>query len=164
MALTSQGFVLSVQLVDNGANVTTKEYNLDSANYADAVTDAATVLAALDPVTLAVVKSYSIRESYTEDALTLPGVAVQIENKARIVIGIDGEPNKKWTHDIPAPNTSLFIDISGPGANIVDTAEASLVTYMELFEATGPVTVSDGERVEAPILSGKRVHSRSNRG
>lgn len=164
MALTSAGWVLTVTLIDHGANTTTKRYQLTSASAAEAATDGGAIISALDAVTGAVIKNYSIGQVYVEDTLVLPGVAVEIENLARVVVGIDGEALKKWTHDIPAPVANLFIDTSGPGANIVDTQEASLVTYMSLFDSTGEATVSDGESIELPILSGKRVHRKSNGG
>lgn len=163
MALTADGFDLNVNLVDSGGNQTTRTYNLDSADAAEAATDAAAVMAALEAVTDAVIAGYGIVERYVESALVYPTDA-EIENNARITAKIVGRPNRSATIDIPAPNIGIFTGTSGPSRNVVDLADTALQTFLGLFDGSGPVTVSDGESIIVTSAVGKRVHKKSVRG
>src|SRR5688572_26853416 len=129
MALVSSGFVLRVVLIDNGANQVTREYDLVAADMAAAETATTAILAALDAVTDAVIKSYTVGEQYVEDALTLPASGVQVENIAEVVLQIVDDPLKKAVISIPAPVAGIFVATSGTGANIVDVNDAALITY-----------------------------------
>lgn len=164
MALVSGGFELVVSLIDNGGNVSNKVYNLDSADAAAAASDAGTVLTALQGVTQAVVKSYRVSQVFVEDNLVLPAGMVQVENIAEIVMQLTSSPLKKVAHAIPAPNPAIFVGTQGPSANIVDTDNTALVDYASIWLVSGPATISDGEKIELPILSGKRIHRASRRG
>lgn len=164
MALVANGWELTVSLIDNGGNVSNKVYNLTSASAAEATTDTATILAALDAVTDAVIKSYRISEVYIEDALVLPAGMVQIENLASIVAQVSGDPLKKANFLIPAPNAGIFVGISGTAANQVDVQDTALVTYATIFGVGQQATLSDGETIGFPLLSGKRIHRASRKG
>jgi hypothetical protein len=164
MALVTAGFVLRVVLIDNGGNTAVREYDLVATTAANAATAAATILAALDAVTDAVVKSYTIGEVFVEDALSLPASGVQIENLAEIVLQITDDPLKKVVISIPAPVAGLFVGSSGPSANIVDVNDSALIAYAQTWEGVGEATISDGESITLPIISGKRVHRASRKG
>lgn len=167
MALTSQGFVLTVTLVDNGGNVSNLSYALTSANFTEAGTDSATILAALAGVTDAVVKAYNVGERFKESALTLPGTGIQVENTAVLSALITGEVDKWARIVIPAPKPAIFVGLSGAAANQIDPTDTEVQAYVSLFDATGEATISDGETVQAPsasTLNGKRVHRGSRRG
>lgn len=167
MALSSQGFVLTVTLVDNGGNTSNLTFNLTAATFTDAGTDAATILAALANVTDAVVKAYNVGERFKEDALSLPGTGVQVENTAVLSALITGEVDKWARIVIPAPKPAIFVGLSGAAANQVDPTDTEVQAYVALYDATGEATVSDGETVQAPsasTLKGKRVHRGSRHG
>lgn len=168
MALVTAGFELSVVIIDNGANTSTLRYDLDAVDHATATTDAATILGELNAMTAGVVKGYSIVERYIEDALVLPASGVEVEERAIITVQLNSSPLKKATLVIPAPETSIFVSTSGPQANVVDVANASVIDYVGLFTVTGGVaTVSDGEKVkDSPghILNGRKTHRASSRG
>lgn len=163
MALTSVGFFLSVQLVDGGDNTSVLRYELTAADYATAVTDTAIILAALQAITDAVVRKYSINHVYGEAAFSFPAATVQVENKASITVLLEGNDNKKANIKIPAPVIGLFVDATGGGSNVVDLSDADLVTYFTLFTTGNECLLSDGEVADS-MVSGKRIHAKSNFG
>lgn len=168
MALVAGGFELFVTLVDNNANTSTLSYQLTAENYADAVTDSATVIAALNAVTEAAIKSYNISSRYVENALVLPLAGVQVENRATVVVQLASSPLKRASFHIPAPDPALFMGTSGEPSRIVDTTNTDLRAYSGLFQATGVATISDGEVVgvypAGGIIRGKRTHRASSYG
>lgn len=163
MALTSNGWFLSVSLVDNGANTTHKRYQLQAIDATTAATDVATILAALGAVTDAVIASYSYGEEFVESTLVYPAAGIENENKASLTVLLDTGGGKKANHKIPAPVIGLFVAASGPSANIVDVADTDLNTYMNIFKSGNEAYISDGETMDS-ILSGKRVSAKNNNG
>lgn len=165
MAITSVGFRLTVTLVDSsGVNTSNKQYELVAADMATAITDSATIMTALNGVTDAAIKGYSIAEVYAETGtFTLPTDA-EIENMALLVGRLDGNPFKKVTLSIPAPSIDIFVSSTGANRNVVDLQDAAVVAYRSLFQAPGNVAyVSDGETLDV-LESGKRAHRSSSRG
>lgn len=163
MALTANGFDLTVTLVDNGGNNSTLTYNLIAADHATALTATAAVIAALNAVTNSVISGYNIRTKYSESAFAYPAAGIENEDKASISVLLDGLGNKKANIKIPAPVIGIFTSASGWGANVVDISDADLLTYLGLFEDGGECTISDGEYMDVP-LTGKRVSAKSNTG
>lgn len=162
MALVSQGFFLTVSLVDGGANTTSKTFELTAATLAAAVTDAATILSRLAAVTQADISGYNIGERFVEDAVVLTA-GVQIENRARVTGYIEGAGLKKANIDIPAPVDGIMQGTTGSAANTVDLADGALTAYLSTFQAGGLATISDGE-VLGTLISGKRIHVKSLKG
>lgn len=161
MALVTDGFELTVSLIDTSGSVSTLSYQLTSADYATALTDAGTIITALDDVTNSTVSNYRVVERFVENAFTLPANA---ENaiKAEINAFIDGEGTKKATFRIPAPANAIFVAANGEGYNIVDTSNAEVLAYTGIFEVgTGEASISDGEFLVAPVSQainkGRRV-------
>lgn len=162
MALVTYGFTLQVELVDRGGDITTKTYDLTATTHADALTASAAIVGALDAVTNAKIRSYSVSEKYKDNAFTLPLLG-QIEEQALIVLRLTSDPTKSATHTIPAPVDGIFMDTSGEGFNTVDGTDSLLQAYLDIFDATGESYISDGER-SAGFVSGKRIHRKSRRG
>jgi len=165
MAFVSAGYDLAVTVVDRGLNQVTKTYEFNPAvvtDDAEAVTAMGVVVAALDGVTEGKIKGYRLSQSFYDDAFTTPTVG-EVENLAVLLMRIDGNPFKKVTHTIPAPDPSIFQAASGTGWNEVDTADAALVTYRALFQPGGELVISDGESIEA-LESGRRAHRKSYKG
>lgn len=158
-------FELRVELVDNSGKSTTKTYELQSADAATAATDSAAIIAALNAVTEAVIKSYSIAHMFVENALVLPASGVENENQALLNIRLASDPTKYATHAIPAADPGIFVAASGAGANVVDTGDAALNTYVALFTSTNEAYISDGELADGALdFSGKRRHVKSRIG
>lgn len=166
MALVSAGFKLTVTLVDSGNDTSTKNYDLQSATFAEAQTDAATILAALNAVTNAVVRSYSLSEKFEEDAFNFPALT-EIENQAEIVVRL-ATLNKTATIYIPAPIPTMFVGANGDSYNIVDATNAPMLAYLALFNAGAEAYLSDGETISPTVAerfkSGKRIHRGSRNG
>jgi len=150
MALTSQGFRGSVVLADNGGDKSTLNYVLTAATVGDAITAMGAIVAALGPITNAVVVGYSVREVWEEETVTLPADGVQNEVKAIISARIDAAGEKFATLRIPAPSIGIFAGTSGEAADRIDGADSDLGTYLALFGSAGVATVSDGETLLAP--------------
>lgn len=163
MAIASAGWKVVVNLVDTGGNTTLREYPLTSADAAAAATDAAAVIAALDAITDAAIAGYTIGEVFLEGALVYPAAA-EVENCAEISAKIVGFPNKSATLTIPAPVVGIFTGTTGPAYNVVDMSDAALLTYLGLFDGSGPVTISDGESIIVSSAVGRRIHKKSRKG
>lgn len=162
MALVSAGWKLSVTLTDGGANTAVKQFDLTSADAAEALTDAAAILLRLGGVTDAVVKGYRLCLEYFEDALVYPA-GVQVENRAEVV-SYATNTLKPVTVEIPAPKIGLFVAATGPQSNIVDTADTDLIAFLQIFANGFFATISDGDTIETAALSGKRIHVASRKG
>ena len=172
MALVNDGFFLYVTLIDNGANTSTLSYELTSADMTEAEADAATILAALAPLTLAAVKGYSISRRFVEDSLALPAQGIQVEQRAVVTAQLASSPLKRSQFVIPAPAGGIFVAAEGEGENTVDITDTQLRAYAALFgTGTGAVaTISDGESIASEVgttsgmIRGVRTHRRSSRG
>jgi hypothetical protein len=162
MALVTDGFTLYVELVDRGGDSTTKSFELSSANYAAAITDAATVVAALDAATYAKIRQYSVSEKFKEDSFTLPLLG-QIEEQALLVLRLSSDPTKSATTSIPAPVDGMFMDTSGDGFNVIDPTDSVVIAYVDLFKTGNQAYISDGE-IASSLVSGRRIHRKSRRG
>lgn len=150
---------LSVEIVDNSGKPTTKRYELQSTDAATAATDSAAIMAALNAVSQGVIKSYTIGQSFVENALVLPASGVENENQALLSIRLASDPTKYARHAIPAADPAIFVATSGSGANQVDPGNAALNAYVELFTTTNEAYISDGELADVSLdFSGKRRH------
>lgn len=169
MAIVSNGFELNVTLVDSGLDTSTLRYDLRKTTYADALTDAQVIVGRLSAITRAAVKSYSVVERFSENAMSLPQ-GVNIEERATIVLLVDStQPGKTATIGIPAPLGTMFVAQSGAGANDIKPDHEALVEYVSTWRtgASGLAFISDGETVSAAnngILKGKRTHRSSSYG
>lgn len=163
MALVSDGFRLTVTLVDTGANTTSKTFDLTAADYATALADSAAIMASLNGVTDALVKGYSIAERYIENTPGLP-LAAEISDRASVLVQLASNPFKKETIEIPAPIAGMFQGASGDAWNLVNVANAALGTFLAHFALGAEATISDGETIETPALKGKRIHVASRNG
>jgi len=136
---------------------------LTAADHATAVTDSATIVAALNAVSNAVISGYAIRTKMSENAFAYPAAGIENEDKASISVLLDGLGNKKANVKIPAPVIGLFTAASGAGANVVDISDPDLLTYLAIFESGNEATLSDGETMDVP-LTGKRISAKANYG
>ncbi len=157
MAWQEQGFVLDVRQVDAGANEVRKTYVMTAALHATALTDALTIINALEAASALSSKTYTIRQVFINDAFALPTAGVQAEAKAVLVGADDAVPSKLHRTEISGPEEAVFIATQGTGANIVDIAATIVKDYWNLFENGGEATLSDGESVETDgLLEGYR--------
>lgn len=161
MALVEKAhpFSLIVELVDNSGKPTLKRYELQATTAADAATDAATIMTRLLTVTDLVIKSYEIGHKYVQDALVLPLSGVERENEALLNARLASDPTKYAKHSIPGAKPGIFVANSGAGANVINTGNASLNSYLSLFTTTNEAYISDGELLDGSLdFSGHRRH------
>jgi len=154
---------LAVTLVDNGRNETTMRYKMQSTDAATAATDAAAIIAALGDVTACPIKSYQIEHRYVEDALVLPASGVEIQNQAKLTVQLASDPTETGTLIIPGIVPGAFVAASGDNANVIDTGDPDINTYVDLFTATNEAYLSDGE-LGTLSFKGERRHVKSRRG
>jgi len=163
MALAHVWYELTASLADNGANITTKRYRLRSVDFAAAVIDTAAIIAALAAVSASTIVGYRINDVFHEGSVSYPAAGVENEDKASVTVLLTTGGGKKANLKIPAPVIGIFQGTSGYKANIVDTADADLLTYLDLFKSGGECYVSDGEDLDE-IMSGKRISAKANFG
>lgn len=164
MALTANGWQLVVSLADSGDNRTTRTYDLTSADATEATADSAVIMNRLTAASDAVIVGYSINQKFIENALVLPATA-EIENQAFFSGHIVGDPTDSANFSIPAPKASIFTAAVGKGRNIVNMGSLVVTDLVNIFSGAGALaTISDGEFLDAPTVSGARRHVKSNKG
>jgi hypothetical protein len=169
MALTSVGFFANMTVTDSGGNKSVLKYKLVSEDIETAVTDAGTIITALNAITDGVITSYSVGEEYDEDTSFLAAEGVQVENVAMLSVRLDNTEEKWAQMRIPAPNIGIFQATTGKKSNVIDPADSALNTYLDLFVTdTGICKISDGEYIADPAVAGnvdgKRIHRASRKG
>lgn len=162
MALVSTGYWMTVTIADAGADTSTLTFQMTAPDAATAATDSATVLAALNAITDGIIFGYSLQERFEENNVIYPSGGEEVENKVSFTFLL-ANSNKRANRKIPAPTIGIFDDISGPGRNVVDSTDADVVTFATLFESGNELLLSDGQNSQR-LLSGKRVHAKSNFG
>jgi hypothetical protein len=167
MALTALKWVAEVAIADNSGKTVPRFYEAPDAAFADFAAFQlafATLLTQLNLMTAGVVASYRLSQVFVETALTLPASGVENENQAFFSGKIVGDPTDSATQSIPAADPGIFINTSGPGANVVNVGVNPTLTWIALFDATGPWTVSDGEAWDGATVQGKRRHTKNSNG
>lgn len=163
MALVAQFWELVVQFADTGDDRVTRTYRLNEAAYADAAADGAALVAAVAAMTDCVVSGYRLAQVFIENALVLPANA-QNENQALFSGKITGDPLDSATASVPGVKGSLMTGATGKANNIVNMSNVTVQAFRDIFTLTGTATLSDGETWDAPTVSGKRRHTKNNRG
>lgn len=148
------GFFLSISLTDTQGDVSTLRYELQSADYAGALTDTTAIVNALMAVTGSAVSSTSLSFVRDEDTFAFP-VGADNGVRARLTFQLSNSIEKA-TLDIPAPQNVIFVSSVGPNNNIVDIADLAVIAYAQLFQTGGKAFISDGELSDF-ILRGKRT-------
>jgi len=158
MALVARGngagFYLTVSLTDTQGDVSTLRFELRSADYAEAVTATAAIVAAIAGVSQSLITSTAISFVSDEDTFVYPTGA---DNgvRARMTFQL-ADSVEKATLDIPAPKIGIFVDPTGPGNNVVDTSDTEVLAYLAVFKVSGNAFISDGEDADL-LLRGKRT-------
>lgn len=167
MALVAAGWELIVNWVDRAGNPARNTISLvatDDAGDADAVFGSVSgILTALNAGSDCVIAGYTVAKRYVENALALPATA-EAEMKAHISAKIDGDPTDSAVFDLPGPADAMFVDTTGPNANVVNVDEDPALSIIAIFQAGGTAFISDGEHWDPDTAKGKRIHKKSTRG
>jgi len=152
MTLVSDGFAVNITLVDNDGNETNKLFELQSADYATAVTDSAAIVTALLNVSDGKISGEQISQRFVEDALTLPTVLTPASEVVSVTARKAGAGNKKANYAIPMPKEAIM------SGNSLIVTNAAVQAFNDLFISGNQAFISDGEFLaDADPLSGKRV-------
>lgn len=165
MALTTEGFELSISVADNGANVSTLSWKANTAvvtDFASAQTQRAALVTDLDAITNGIIIGTRLTEVQYEDTIVYPAAGIENEDKASISYLIQGT-NKVGNLKVPAPVIGAFVNTTGPSANVVNIAATVVTDYAANFMTTGGWFVSDGESL-GTVLKGKRISAKNNNG
>lgn len=167
MAVVNLRWEYVVSIMDNSGVPVTRTYEMPFANAADFAAFQASAIA-LDTLLLLLTDGIISKRSYSlvtvEDAIVLPVSGVENENQMFFSAKIDGDPTDSATQSIPSADPDFFVAPSGPGANVVDISNATVISWLNLFDATGPWTISDGEAWITSTAKGKRRHSKNSNG
>jgi len=165
MALVFSHFEAEVSLVESSGNSVPRFYRADPdviTDYASVVTNVAASLPKINAVTDSEIGSYTLKAVWVEDALVLPTDA-ENNDQALLSAKIDGDPLDSATMSIPAATIDVFVSPTGGGRDVVDTEAGSIAyIYAQMFDATGPWIISDGERINIGTLKGKRRNTKSS--
>ena len=167
MAIVDLKWVYEVGIADNSGAIVPRFYEAPFATFADfdAFQSAATALDTLLLIlTAGVVATRGFKLVQVEDTLVLPASGVENENQAFFSGKIFGDPTDSATQSIPAADPAIFISTSGPGANVVNMANATVISWVALFDSNGPWTISDGEAWVNATVKGKRRHVKNSNG
>lgn len=165
MAIVTAGYELSVTLADNGANQSTLSWEANSAVVTDftiAQTQRDNLVTDLLAISDCIFISSRLAEVQYNDSIAYPVAGVEIENKASITYLIDGTKDK-GNLKVPAPNQDIFVNPTGPSANVVDVGDPLVTNYCDNFRVTGGWFVSDGQSL-ITVLKGKRISAKNNNG
>ncbi len=122
------------------------------------------LVAAYDAVTDALITDTFIVVTEKE-SLILPAADCNIFDLGSIVGNLSGGEGKKATLQIPCPDDGIFVGVSGPDLNVIDTGDAALNTFVDFYKLTGgDFTLSDGENLDdtTPLVAGKRISRKSS--
>ena len=159
---------------DNHNRVSTVDYIVPTAVW-DPATDLLTALATIRDTlvtqlnlnTKTLLLTNHIRITQEEDTLQIPAADCHVNEKASLVVLLDGGENKLATMKIPGPVDGMFQGASGADFDKVDVTDAGLNTFLDQFQATGgSFTLSDGEFLDDaanPARSGRRLFQKTGK-
>jgi len=154
------GFFVNVQMIDRNEDQTSKDYELDVADFAEALGAALEIVGDLMLVSQCEIVGYSISQRLVENAIVIPS-AGEVQTKARLIIRLAGG-NEKATIDIPAPKEEIFMALTGKANKVVDVTNTDVADFLANFLTAGNCFISDGEKMAADgLLEGRKVSTAS---
>lgn len=157
MALVARGatgWFITIILTDTQFDDAPLRFEMTAADYTEAQTERATIIAAVEGMTGATVTAVHMSEVLEENAFVAP-VGADNSIKARLVYQLSNR-TETARRDIPAPLEAIFVAPSGPNNNIVDVTNPAVVAFAQLSQVNGQVLISDGETTDN-LLKGQRV-------
>lgn len=121
-----------------------------AADYAAADNALTQIVGALDTITDAAVRRATLTAVHTEDLVTAGGGDV-FEN-AMINVFLDAAGEKVGQLYVPAPVIGIFLAATGKNRDVLDTADADLIQYVQQIEQHA--YISDGEQVDVTVNNG----------
>jgi len=160
MAATAHGFFLAMTAVDGGENPSVVTLGMSASTYAQAVGAAPGIVAAYQAITNSVIVGYHVIEKWSVDGADATDATELNSKKAKMTASVYLNPLKNVSLSVVNPVDGIFAGgVGTDGYNVVDVADAALVTYTDFFKnaaGTGGLFVSDGERI-LNLLRGRRA-------
>lgn len=176
MALVQDKVFIDITLIDAGGNKSTISLETDLADMAalntehttnDSIIGAGGIVPDLEAITDATVLSVRMGVGYRETTSLYGAAGSEVERKAVISAKKTGTQERAIVN-IPAPNVGIFLTNQGEDRNTIDGTDAALQAYLENWETTGYLLLSDGETLDdvtvAGNVKGKQVHRGSRKG
>ncbi|MCG8434555.1 MAG: hypothetical protein MJA83_11035 [Gammaproteobacteria bacterium] len=172
MALITEGFEVTITLIDNGKGVSTLTYVCDPAvvtTFAEAQTARDNAVSALADVTQGTIVRTSVKEKQFEDNIVYPGSNVEIENKGSVTVQLYQSPDK-GNFTLPTISPAMFVGTSGQAADQIDVTNPFMTAYADLFRhTTGEFFIEKNQKIaDSPngngIVVGKRISAKNNNG
>lgn len=174
-AFVSKGLFFRVKVADLTGSISTLRFEINTSHPdltnlvtlagANGQTTLAAIITSLNAVTKGKVVGYSEGEEFADDGSAF-GTGDN-DDKAVCTADIDGIVGKTATFKIPAPEDTIFINdaAAGPLAETLDAADAALLAYAKMFQATettvtseGACLISDGEQLaDDPVVRGRKI-------
>lgn len=159
MAFVSEGFFGVVTLKDAADVATTITYELTAATIAAAITDMASIVALLAPITQLQIQKYDVKQKFGNDAYSVGSGNAKVKG---VVSGpILNDPTETGVFQFPDPDVGVLGTPGTPGYNIIDLASVDMAGYGSIYQTGGLSYLSDTERLLS-LASGKRVTRGSN--
>ncbi len=173
LADAAKAVVISLILRDLGDNQATKEFVVPTSVWAPATglwADLKTIrdnlVTAYDAITDCLIYRAIVSIRQTEDTEVHGAALSEVENLASIVCNLS-TAGKQTVIQVPAPNVGIMSGVNGKQFNIVDIADAALITFIDEYQLTGAnFSLADGEFLDdtVPMDAGKRTHRGSRKG
>jgi len=163
MTLVSDGYHASVSLIDQGGQVSTLslEFNPVTVTTLDlALTAQLSMNIAIDNLSKSEIKTYSVAQRFSEDALNLPTEA-QNENKMSLSFTKSGFGTGNLK--MPAIEDGAFVGPTGAPNNQILLTAGIVTAYSDKFLDGDDYVINDGEFL-VELVKGKRVFSKNNKG
>lgn len=166
MAFAAGPYELVVTFADNSGDEVTRTYTYseDAADYDTIITGLPATIATIAATSDDLIVGYTVKTNFNNDTIVLPASGVQNENQAILTVPLLGKPRDSGTLTIPAAKPTVFVNTSGPGANVVNTAASIVTNFVGLFVDGGLFTLSDGDFAIIAGMKGKRRHTKNNNG
>jgi len=152
------GYFVTLTVIDRNEDKATLEYELRANDEAEALSETSAVITALTNASQCIVIGYNVQKRFYNDSIVVPS-AGELQVKARIAFRL-ADSREYETLDIPAPEETLFMTLTGKGNKIVNVNSALVTGYTNLFKAAGSCFISDGETLEE-ISEGRKVTSKT---
>ena len=157
---------LSAKFVDDELNTAVREFYVDfNTSLTQTVTDAISILAALQPLTAANLSEATITLTLTDSAAPVATADQPVSANAILSAELDtsfaGNPNYQ-SISIPAPIDALFLPVVSGQKLQVDTSNAALGTFLGLLETGGPGRFKAGQINPTGSLYGTKRYRKSN--
>jgi hypothetical protein len=174
MSLAFSKYNLSIIVRDAGTGRSKLNFDIQALTIETASFTASAIVSEVQALTNGKVVSWTISETYVENATFLGNAGSQVENQAQVMFRLveaDGAKDQWGILRIPAPIDALFLGTSGDKYDILNPDNAALQTLLARYYGgiTGlnyTLLASDGQAAQDPSVAGNvkggRVHRKSN--